>query len=407
MAGLNFLVVVITAQALGAAGRGEIGIFGANLALVLLINGLIGGTGLTYLTPRTNIYQLLVPSYAWAFVSCALVSGGIFLAGQTTPGQEWHLFFQSLLMAFFTINTTVLLGKEKVTWLNYLYFLQMLLTVLILAGGFMLAAERSVQFYFTALYLANGTVTLISVLLLLRLPDKPDFTGLRGNLRHFFTFGSQAQLSNIITFFNYRLGYYFLNTLADSKAVGIFSVGVSLSEAIWLVGRSLALVQYAKLVNTEDAAEARNLTITLAKLSFVVTLAAVLVLSFIPSDLIRFIFGKEFGAVKSVIWVLGAGIVANGTGMIFSHYFAGKGQYKINNWAAALGLTLTVPGCLFLIPEFGSIGAAMASGAAYILVAAFQVFVFLRQNRVGFSALMPGRRDFLRIKELVMERLGK
>ena len=148
IAGLNFLIVILTAQSLGAAGRGEIGIFVANIALVLLFTSIVGGTGITYLTPRTNFYQLVFPAYIWAFLVSALATLAIFLAGQVPGNYVWHLFGLALLLSFFTINTTVLLGKEKVKTYNYLAFLQTLLTAAILALGFLVFEAKTIAFYF-------------------------------------------------------------------------------------------------------------------------------------------------------------------------------------------------------------------------------------------------------------------
>jgi O-antigen/teichoic acid export membrane protein len=306
-----------------------------------------------------------------------------------------------LLLAFFTINTTVLLGKEKVKWYNYLSFLQTLLTVLVLAIGFLLFQVQTIAFYFTALYWAYGLTTLLSAIAVFQLPDQVDFSGFGKNLKLLFTFGSTAQFSNIITFLNYRLGYYFLNTLSDSKAVGIFSVGVALSEAIWMIGKSMALVQYAKLVNSDEPEEARKLTIQLAKLSFVVTFVAVIVLALMPPALFQLIFGEEFGAVNVVIWSLSLGIVATGTGMIFSHYFAGRGLYKINNWAALTGLLLTIPACWFLIPVFGTVGAGLASTLSYLAAFTFLYLRFRKESGFKLTDLIPSNQDFREVKKLL------
>ena len=401
IAGLNFLIVILTAQNLGAAGRGEIGIFVANIALVLLFTSIVGGTGITYLTPRTNFYQLVFPAYIWAFLVSALATLAIFLAGQVPEPYVWHLFGLALLLSFFTINTTVLLGKEKVKTYNYLAFLQTLLTAAILALGFLVFEAKTIAFYFLSLYAAYGFTTLLSFLLLFRLPEKPDFSGFRENLAHLFRLGATAQLSNIITFLNYRLGYYFLNTLADAKAVGIFSVGVSLSEAIWMIGKSLATVQYSKIVNTESVTESQQITGQLARLSFAVTFVAVLVLALLPPALFQFIFGKEFGETNKVIWSLSLGIVATGTGMIFSHYFAGRGKYVINNWAALSGLLLTIPACWLLVPKLGPVGAGLASTLSYVAAFSFLWWQYRKETNFALADLLPKKSDLEVISRLL------
>ena len=400
-AGFSFLVVVLTAQFLGAAGRGEVSIFMANLTVILLFTSLIGGTGITYLASRINFYQLLLPAYIWSGVICGLGTLAILAVGQTPAETVWHLFGLSLLLAFFTVNTTVLLGRDQVKTNNYLTLLQTFLTVLGLAVGFLVLQERSVVTYFKALYLAYGVTALLSFLALLRLPEKPAFSNFAQNLKKLMRVGIVAQFSNIITFLNYRLGYYFLQTWSGLEAVGVFSVAVTLSEAIWMVGRSLATVQYARLVNTESQEEAQRLTLKLVKVSFAVTFAAVLALVILPPELLKFIFGKEFGQVKPVIYALAAGVIATGTGMIFSHYFAGRGRYVVNNWAALFGLAFTIPGCWLLIPKFGAVGAGLASTLSYLAAFSFLLWKFRQETAFSLSRLFPTKADIRELKQLL------
>lgn len=396
-AGLSFLVVVLTAKFLGAAGRGEASIFMANVAIILLFTSLIGGTGITYLASRINFYQLLLPSYLWSGLVCVLATLALYATGQAPETSIWHLGWLSLLLAFFTINTTVLLGRDQVKTNNYLTLLQTFLTVSGLAIGFLVLEQKVIETYFHALYLAYGVTALLSFLALFKLPERPDFSNFTQNLKQLVRVGTVAQFSNIITFLNYRLGYYFLQTWAGLEAVGVFSVAVTLSEAIWMVGRSLATVQYAKLVNTENTDEAKTLTKQLAKLSFTVTTLAVLVLILFPAEGLKLIFGKEFGPVKPVIYVLATGVIATGTGMIFSHYFAGRGRYQENNRAALFGLLFTVPGCWFLIPQLGILGAGLASTLSYVAAFAYLYWKFRQETAFSLKQLVPNRADFREI----------
>lgn len=178
-------------------------------------------------------------------------------------------------------------------------------------------------------------------------------------------------------------------------------MGVSLSEAIWMIGKSLATVQYSKIVNTESVTESQQITEQLARLSFAVTFVAVLLLALMPPTLFQFIFGKEFGETNKVIWSLSLGIVATGTGMIFSHYFAGRGKYTINNWAALSGLLLTIPACLLLIPKLGPMGAGLASTLSYVAAFCFLWWQYRKVTNFSLPDLLPKRSDLQVISKLL------
>ena len=139
----------------------------------------------------------------------------------------------------------------------------------------------------------------------------------------------------------------------------------------------------------------------LARLSFAVTLVAVLVLAVMPPQLFQFIFGPEFGATNKVIWSLSLGIIAIGTGMIFSHYFAGRGKYTINNWAALFGLFLTIPACWLLIPKLGPVGAGLASTLSYVASFSFLWWNYRREADFPLRKLLPQKADFQFIAQLL------
>jgi len=147
-----------------------------------------------------------------------------------------------------------------------------------------------------------------------------------------------AQLGNVIQYLNYRLSYFILNHYTTYANVGIYSVGVMISESIWLISSSIATVQYSKIANINDLNYSRDLTLKLAKLSFVATFICVIILNFLPQGVFYFIFGKDFGPVKTVIFYLSTGIISFGLTVSISHYYAGVGKYYINTIAAFIGL---------------------------------------------------------------------
>jgi len=130
----------------------------------------------------------------------------------------------------------------------------------------------------------------------------------------------------------------------------------------------------------------------------------VLVLALLPPELLKFIFGKEFGQVKPVIYALSTGVIATGTGMIFSHYFAGRGRYAVNNRAALFGLAFTIPGCWLLIPAFGALGAGLASTLAYLAAFFFLFWKFRQENGFSLKQLLPEKHDLQELKKLMQRR---
>ncbi|NVO30226.1 lipopolysaccharide biosynthesis protein [Hymenobacter lapidiphilus] len=404
---LSFGVVWLTARYLGAAGRGAVSLFVTDCAAILLFIGLLGGSSLIYLAPRRNLWHLLLPAYGWATLVCVLGTGMVALLRQPEPSYLLHLGILSLLQAFFSINTALLLGRRR----EAIYNLLTLAQVALLAGTLLLAFKLggrwvSVETYYYAAYLAFGLPLLLSLMPLLRLPDPRRRHGrrLRATTRELARHSRGAHFSNVLAFANYRLGYYFVAYFADARAVGVLSVGVALMEAIWLIPRSAALVQYVDLVNTPGGSPLPESALRVGRLAVLGTAAAVLVLVAVPPAVLTAVFGREFGPAQTVMQLLAPGSVMMAVQMLISSYFAGRAQYRINNAAAVAGLALTLAGGLLLIPRLGIEGAALASTLSYTASTAFLLWHFRRTTGLGITSFLPGRTDITRAWQLLRSR---
>ncbi|WP_022821858.1 lipopolysaccharide biosynthesis protein [Hymenobacter norwichensis] len=404
---LSFAVVWLTARYLGAAGRGAVSLFVTDCAALLLFIGLLGGSSLIYLAPRRNLWHLLLPAYGWATVVCLMGTGAVALVREVPLSYLGHLLALALLQAFLSINTSLLLGRRQEAAYNRLAAGQ----VALLAGGLLLAFavlnQRVVPVYYYASYLAYSVPLLLSLRPLWRQPDRRRRGGrrLRATVRELARHSRGAHFSNILAFANYRLSYYFVAHFADARAVGILSVGVALTEAIWLIPRSTALVQYVDLIHAGKAAASIASAMRVSRLTVLSTIGAVGVLALLPPAVLAAVFGPEFGAARPVILLLAPGSIIMAFQILCSSYFAGLAQYRINNTASVLGLLMTIIACSLLIPRFGIQGAAVASTLSYTVSTAFLLYHFHRATGAAPWSFLPGPADAAHAWSLVRQRL--
>ncbi|SES81965.1 lipopolysaccharide biosynthesis protein [Hymenobacter actinosclerus] len=404
---ISFGIVWLTARYLGAAGRGAVSLFVTDCAAILLFIGLLGGSSLIYLAPRRNLWHLLLPAYGWAALVCAVGTAAVGLLRQPGPGYLLHLGLLSLLQAFFSINTALLLGRRRETIYNLLTLAQVALLAGALLAAFWAGGRWvAVETYYYAAYLAFGLPWLLSLGPLLRLPDPRRRHGrrLRATTRELARHSRGAHFSNILSFVNYRLGYYFVAYFADARAVGVLSVGVSLMEAIWLIPRSAALVQYVDLVNSTSTGPLPDSALRVGRLAVLGTAVAVLVLVAMPPAVLTATFGREFGPAQAVMRLLAPGVVIMAVQMLITSYFSGRARYRLNNMASLVGLVVTVAGGLLLIPRLGIAGAALASTFSYAASTAFLVWHFRRVTGLGITAFLPGPTDVARAWQLLRQR---
>jgi O-antigen/teichoic acid export membrane protein len=195
-----------------------------------------------------------------------------------------------------------------------------------------------------------------------------------------YSYGFQAQMANLIHFFNYRLSLYFLEANASVFDVGVYSLGVSLAESIWMISQSIALVQFMRIARSDHPSLLRKGTLQWAWRSLGLAAIAGLVLLLIPPEGFTLIFSQDFAEASIVIRYLMPGILAQSFSTLLAHYFAGSGKYWINMGGSVTGLMVNIAGGIFLVPMMGWQGAAITASAAYGVILLWQVYFFWKNK---------------------------
>lgn len=398
---LTLVMVLINARLLGAEKVGTIGLIILAIAILQLVSNLVGGGALVYLVPRARIMTLFLPSCGWAVFVTTIGTFLLNILHLIPAGYAYHVFFLSLLLSFFTINFMVLMGQERIRTYNIVSLLQVVILFLVLMFFFFGLNNREVTAYIVALYVSYAFTFLVSFLLILSSFRKKEIQCSGKVLRELFQLGSVMQLGNILQFFNYRLSYYFIEFFLRRAAVGVYSVGVQLSESIWLIAKSIHLVQYTRISNEKDENYASRLTLNLVKISFILTLVSLAGIMALLHLFFSLIFKPEFQQVPLIMYVLSAGILTFSVSIILSPYFAGMGKPVHNTISAAIGLVFTLVLSLLLIPALKLPGAALAATISYIASTLYQFIVFVRMTKVKPADFLLRKKEIQQIKALI------
>lgn len=402
---LSFLVVIVNARFLGAENVGTIGLIVLAISINMILSNIIGGASLVYLVPRYNVFRLFLASYTWAILTSAI--GSVVLAQLKLVPVEYTLdvFFLSLFQAGMTINTIILLGKEKIKSYNILTFMEMVTRISMLLLFIFYWQIRTPYAFLYALYISMGLFSIVSFLFIKKHLRFADLSALGGEIKEMLRMGSFIQMAGIFQLFNYRLSYYIVENILGRAMLGIYSVGVQVSESVWLIGKSVAMVQYYQISNSNDETFARRITLMFVKFTFVLTLLSVAVLLCIPSSVFELIFRKEFSQLSIVISSMAIGIIAMAVSMMFSHYFSGKGKPHYNTISSGTGLLFTVALGFMLIPKMGLAGAGITASVSYTASMLYQLIVFIRIAKVSPKEFLITNADiiFLRkeLKQLI------
>jgi lipopolysaccharide/colanic/teichoic acid biosynthesis glycosyltransferase len=197
--------------------------------------------------------------------------------------------------------------------------------------------------------------------------------------RRVASFGIRSELASILQLLNLRLDVLMVGALAGPAPLGIYFVAHRYAELLRLPPVALSFVlqpRYSALPPVERRTTARSL----APKAVLLTLAGALPLA-VGAFIIPVIYGDAFRLAVLPAQILLVGLAPEGLAAVSSAYLYGTGRPGLNSLAMAAGLVVTGGMDLWLIPHFGTVGAAVASSAAYLATTLLLVVFFLSVTR--------------------------
>ncbi len=397
----SFLIVIINSKNFGAEGLGTIGLIVLAISIFVLINSLVGGGTFIYFVPKINNFKLFILSYLWTLISLIIFVILIQFINLAPSEYLFHIAILAVLFSLTSIHSQILAGNERIKRYNFISLITVLTTIISLLILINIFNYKTIKAYIISLYISYLTVYVISFFSVIKYLKNIDFTGLKQVFLRIVKLGSVTTIAGITQKLNYRLSYYFLEFFSGMKAVGKYSVGVQLSESTWIIGRSMAIVQYSKISNIDNEEIASHITKILIKISVLISILIVTVLLIIPPQVYSFIFGEDFNGTGEVILSLSIGIVALSCSFMISHYFSGLGKPKYNMYASVIGLVVTASAGFLLIPDFGIIGAGITTSLSYSILTTYQLFAFVKFSKSKFSDFLIRKQDYIFVKNLI------
>lgn len=391
---LNLLLVLVTARFLGAEVRGEISLLVASMNLSLHAVGLAGGAALLYLVPRFAPGQLYRISVGWMLLVSVLTLPVLQLAGQLQELSMGRWLLLLLLFNASNVNRYMLLAFRKIELDNRLGIGFGALQLLLLAAFLFWGSGRNLLLFVNVLLAANAGLLLITSLLVAKHWPQESLKQERGVFQAIFGHGFWVQMANIAQLFSYRLSFYLLEDKMGAEAVGIYGVAVSLAEALWIVSRSISLVQVSEIANSNNELDQQQLTATWSRVTTWLTLVCLIPLLSIPDSWFGAVFGPEFTGIRTLLFWLAPGILALATSNILTHYFSGKGKYQLNALVSAFTLVVVALLLPIMISQWGVVGAAAGQSIAYLLAWLFAVLLFSKGKLATIGKVLPQFADF-------------
>lgn len=386
---LNLVVAIILSNYIGAEGKGLQSLILSTVTIFVFLSGVIGYGGLTYLLPRYSFSNLIFPSVIWNVISVVLMAFVVLFFNLIPSEFVWHVSILALINSLNQIHNAILQAQKRIKEINHIAMVQIVLLIGFISVFMIGFNVRSIDVYLRALYISFIASLVLGISFTSKY-YKSFFKTLNiGNslklIRKHIVHGGANQFDIIFQLLIFRFAYYYMNSLLGTEEVGVYSNGVSLIEAIWILGRSIAYVQHSQIVNIKVNKEAVLLSLKFIKLSGVLSFVAVAVLVLMPSQVYIYVFGEEFTEVKNVILSLSLGVIFYSVSFIISSHFSGIGKHYLNMITSIAGLMIVIVLTIILIPTYGIIGAGISVTITLILVTILKLILFVNKSQIKLS----------------------
>jgi len=376
---INFAVIVCITHFWGAEGKGYQAIFIANLGLIAIVTNIFTNSSISFFVRKVGASKLYAQACIWTFISssCGVLIFN-FLPLNTADNNLFLLLLltAALLTGFLTFHNALYIGMQKIKYYNLITILQPLCLLIFM---FLLYKTTKTNYFdyfyayllsfivviFITLFLTKKTVGIIKLQL--------DFSVTKQS----FNYGFQNELSNFFHFLVVRLSFYFIVFYLSEASLGIFSLGINISESIWIISRSISMVQYSKIIKEGNTQNVRKGVVTASLISFYFSLFCIVILLLLPRSVFSYVFTDEFSDIKQILFLMSPGVLAIAFSSVYAHFFAAIGKMKILVLKSVIGAILTFILLLIFIPLWNMNGACITTSIVHIVCSAIIVGYFL------------------------------
>ncbi len=399
---LSIGIEIFYARVLGATGRGQIGLCLMAVSACVLFGGLgVEYPALVWAVERRHRHAEWIPGVFWAGATGSAVAIALwaffywrlqpsFLHG-ITPIMAWLVMGTIPSGVFFGYLMAIVAGQERfglragVALAEQVASLVVLVLLVIIFGR---KAETAVAANLCAILLGAG-ICLFSIRDHWNLPSLN--SSALNEMRTALGLGLPAIMGNVANFFNYRLDVFVVNYFLNPAAVGIYSLGVVVSEGLWQIPRAMALALFPRTARTASD-EATEFTCLITRQVFLIASVMGTAVAIASPLLVPLVFGKRFAGSVAVIWWILPGTVTLAVAKVMCADLAGRKKGYYASFFALFSFLLTIGLDFTLIPKLGINGAAMASSISYFVNSILVAVVLKRELKVSWNTLLVPRR---------------
>ncbi len=395
----SLLNALIIARKLGPTGRGEVAFLIAVSTLTSLMaslsveeaNANLGGTrpeARSSLATNSVLLSLLLGLASGLLVGL-LVAVAPAVGGRANTVNLW-LILATLPIGILGIHLKYLLQADYRFVITNLAWVISPASTALINGLFAVLGILTVRSAIIVWVATGGLATLVLAVGAHRLYGfgRPNAALARESV----SFGLKAHFGRFMSLGNYRADQWMLGAIAGPHELGLYSIAVTWSEALFYVPGVIVLLQRPDLVRAKTG-YAAELAARVFRRAVVLSAGAGAALFAAAPFLCVTVFGPRFHGSIADLRMLALGAVGIVAMVQLSNAVIAQRRPLLSSGADGAALAVTVALNLLLIPSMGGLGAATATSAAYTFGGAVMALIFLRVLRGKARDLVPRAAD--------------
>ena len=409
----NLATGVITARALGPEGRGE------QAAIILWPQFL--AYAMTLGLPRALVYNLkLYPDEESELFSAAMVLGTALGVLATLTGvafipvwlskyspevihiAQWFMGIAPVALLGITF-TSALEAQGNFNTANQVSYITPLIILAIL--GVLALAQALTPFTVALAYVLPGIPVFLWMLVNLWKRFRPRWRGLGQSYRRLTSYGIRSYGIDLLGTLAAQVDQALVISFLPPASMGMYVVALSLSRMLNLFQSSIITVLFPKTAArpVEEVVDIIGLAV---RVSTALTFLAAIAVMLIGPVLLRLLYGSEFTGAVPVLRILLVEVVLNGTTWVSAQAFLALGRPGTITILQGIGLGLSVPLMLVLIPTYGLEGAGLAVLCPTPARLVFVLVSYPLILKVRLPRLLITREDWRFVQQIIQVHKG-
>ncbi len=392
---IALIISILMSRALGPSGRGDyILVLLITGTLALICNPAIYASANYYLSTgqwsSSDGFQNVMLSSLFAGALASLGSVAVlFIAGASSEvtGNWWSIAATAVLAGSIVISSSfsgLFYGTKRIveitTWKIVWSILQLL------TFGILFFLKQPVAVFIVAFAFLSFIDAVTMVFLFIHL-EKVQVGFSAKLIKPMLAYGLPVYASRIVLNLGQRADSYLVFWYLGSALLGVYSIGTSLSEQMWLMPQAITMVMMPNL-GPLHLKEAASTTRDVVRVSALLTVVVMLGASIVMPLLIPLLYGQDFTGAALPFLLRLPGTAAIGIYMIMEPFFQSRGWPKLPLWISIFGLLSNLILDVLLIPPFAMTGAALASTIPYIFQLGLALLIFQNKTDLPFHSLL-------------------